>query len=160
TQPNGLLRLDFTGSDQALLAAGHMYAFEVAGVSGSTPMNWFRTTADTYPGGAAYRNRNWINATNARDFGMAVYGVVTSGTVPPSQCAIDARVTHQRIDGFGAGAVFLDSGLDPLTDSNMDALYGTDANQMGLTLIRLRISPFGDWNNAILDGQKAHLRGA
>jgi glucuronoarabinoxylan endo-1,4-beta-xylanase len=159
-QPNGLLRLDFTESDQALLAAGHMYAFELAGVNGTTPINWLRTTSDTYPGGAAYRNRSWINGTNARDFGMAVYGVPTADTVPPARCMIDAHVTHQRIDGFGAGAVFLDAGLDPLTDSNMDALYGTDPNQMGLTVIRLRISPFGDWDNAILDGQKAHLRGA
>src|SRR5207247_2363648 len=34
-QSNGLLRLDFTGSDQALLASGHMYAFELAGVNGT-----------------------------------------------------------------------------------------------------------------------------
>jgi hypothetical protein len=160
TQPNGLLRLEFTGSDQAMLIAGHMYAFELAGVGGTTPLNWIRTTAGTYPGGAAYRNRNWLNGTNARDFGLAVYGAVDTDPVPPTQCTVDARVSCQRIDGFGAGAVFLDSGLDPLTDANMDALYGTGPNQMGLTLLRVRISPFGDWNNPILDGQKAVRRGA
>lgn len=57
-QPNGLLRLDFDGPDQAMLIAGHMYAFELAGVSGTMPVNWFRTVSDTYSGGAAYRNRN------------------------------------------------------------------------------------------------------
>lgn len=160
TQPNGLVRLDFDGSDQALLIADHMYAFELAGVSGTTPMNWLRTISNTYPGGAAYRNRSWINGTNARDFGMAVYGTVNTNPVPPARATIDGAVLRQEIDGFGAGAVFLDAGLDPLTDANMDALYGTEANQMGLTLIRLRIAPDGIWMNAILDGQKAKERGA
>jgi glucuronoarabinoxylan endo-1,4-beta-xylanase len=160
TQPNGLLRLDFDGRDQALLIAGHMYAFELAGVSGTTPINWFRTISDTYPDGAAYRNRAWINGTNARDFGMAVYGAVNTSPVPPTEATISGAVLHQQIDGFGAGAVFLDAGLDPLTDADMDALYGTGPSQMGLTLIRLRIAPDGNWTNAILDGQKAKQRAA
>src|SRR5437763_118468 len=160
TQANGLLRLDFDGSDQALLIAGHMYAFELAGVSGTTPLNWFRTISDTYSGGAAYRNRSWINGNNARDFGMAVYGTINTNPVPPTQALIDGAVLHQQIDGFRAGAVFLDAGLDPLTDDNMDALYGAGPNQMGLTLIRLRIAPDGNWTNATLDGQKANQRGA
>ena len=159
-QPNGLLRLDFDGGDAAMLISGHMYAFELAGVSGTTPLSWFRTTSDGYAGGAAYRNRAWINGTNARDFGVAVYGVVSTAPVPPAEATIDAAVTHQKIDGFGAGAVFLDAGLDPLTDANMDALYGRGPDQMGLTLIRLRIAPDGDWTNAILDGQKAKQRRA
>jgi len=159
-QPNGLLRLDFDGGDQALLIAGHMYAFELDGVSGTTPMNWFRTISDTYPGGAAYRNRAWINGTSARDFGMAVYGVINTNPVPPTEATINGAAIHQTIDGFGAGAVFLDAGLDPLTDANMDALYSTGPNQMGLTLIRLRIAPDMNWSDAILDGQKAKQRGA
>jgi glucuronoarabinoxylan endo-1,4-beta-xylanase len=160
TQANGLLRLEFDGSDQAMLIAGHMYAFELAGLSGTTPLNWLRTTSDTYPGGAAYRNRAWINGTNARDFGMAVYGVVNTNPVPPTEATINGAALHQQMDGFGAGAVFLDAGLDPLTDANMDALYGTEPNQMGLTLIRLRIAPDGNWTTAIQDGQKAKQRGA
>lgn len=160
TQPNGLLRLDFDGPDQALLISGHMYAFELDGVSGTTPLSWFRTISDTYPGGAAYRNRSWINGTSARDFSMAVYGVLNTNPVPPTAATLNGAVIHQTIDGFGAGAVFLDAGLDPLTDANMDALYGTGANQMGLTLIRLRIAPDGNWTDQILDGQKAKQRGA
>jgi len=160
TQSNGLLRLDFAGSDQAFLIAGHMYAFELAGVSGTTPMNWLRTISDTYSGGAAYRNRAWINGTSARDFGMAVYGTINTNPVPPTQATINGAVLHQQIDGFGAGAVFLDAGLDPLTDANMDALYGTGPNQMGLTLIRLRVAPDGNWTTQIQDGQKAKQRGA
>lgn len=161
TQANGLLRLDFTDGDQVQLVAGHMYAFEIAGTSGTTPMNWFRTTADTYSGGAAYRNRSWINGTSARDFGFALYGPINTDPVPPSTCTVDAGVFHQRIDGFGAGVVFLDAGLDPLTDAQMDSLYGTGPNQMGLTLIRVRISPYGsgDWATAIADGAMVHARG-
>jgi glucuronoarabinoxylan endo-1,4-beta-xylanase len=159
-QPNGLLRLDFDGTDQAMLIAGHMYAFELAGMSGTTPLSWFRTITDTYSGGAAYRNRAWINGTSARDFGMAVYAVINTNPVPPTKATINGAAIHQTIDGFGAGAVFLDAGLDPLTNANMDALYGTGPNQTGLTLIRLRIAPDGDWTNAILDGQKAKQRGA
>lgn len=158
-QPNGVLRLDFSGADNVQLLAGHMYAFELAGVSGTTPMNWIRTTADTFAGGAAYRNRSWINGSNARDFGLALYGPINTDPVPPAECTVNGGVTRQQIDGFGAGAVFLDAGLDPLTDAWMDALFGTGTNQMGLTLIRLRISPYHDWNTAILDGQKAHQRG-
>jgi len=160
TQPNGLLRLDFDATDEALLIAGHLYALELAGVSGTTPLSWFRTIADTYSGGAAYRNRAWINGTSARDFGMAVYGVVDTAPVPPTEATIDGAITHQKIDGFGAGAVFLDAGLDPLTDANVDALYGRGPDQMGLTLIRLRIAPDGNWTDAILDGQKAKRHGA
>ena len=159
-QANGLLRLDFDGPDQVQLIAGHMYAFELDGISETNPLSWFRTISDTYAGGAAYRNRSWINGTSARDFSMAVYGIVNTNPIPPTQATINGAVIHQTIDGFGAGAVFLDAGLDPLTDSNMDALYGTEANQMGLTLIRLRIAPDGNWTNPIMDGQKAKQRGA
>ena len=38
TQSNGILQLNFTGSDQVMLLAGHMYAFEIAGVGSTTPM--------------------------------------------------------------------------------------------------------------------------
>jgi len=162
TQSNGVLQLDFTGSDQVMLLASHLYAFEIAGVSGTTPMTWFRAGSDTYSGGAAYRSRSWINGNNARDFAMAVYGVINTNPPPPTTATVNANTTFQAIDGFGAGAVFLYEGQDPLTDAVMDALYGTGPDQMALTLLRVRISPYGagDWTNAILDGQKAHVRGA
>ena len=160
TQSNGVIQLNFTGADQAFLVAGHLYAFEIAGTSGTNPMMWNRTTSDTYTGGAAYRNRGWINGGNARDFGMAIYGVVNTNPPPPTSSTISAVTTYQQIDGFGAGAVFLDAGLDPLTDTWMDELYGTGPNQMSLNLIRLRIAPTDtDWSNQILDGQKAVARG-
>jgi O-glycosyl hydrolase len=160
TQANGLLRFDFTDADQVQLVAGRMYAFEIQGVSNTTPMMWVRNTSDTYTGGAAYRNRAWINGSNARDFGFALYGPINTDPVPPAECTINASITHQLIDGFGAGVVFLDFGLDPMTGAQMDALYGTGPNQMGLTLMRVRISPDGYLGTALTNGRMAHERGA
>lgn len=159
-QSNGVLQLDFSASDRVLLVAGRMYAFELAGAAGTNPVGWLRGITDTYSGGAAYRNRSWINGSNARDFALAVYGTPTA--TPGTSSTINAAVTRQVIDGFGAGAAYLDNGIQRLTDAQMDALYGTGANQMGLTLIRVRISPTGagDWGDPIANGQKAHQRGA
>src|SRR5262245_38033545 len=160
TQANGLIRLDFTDSDQVVLRAGRMYAFGISGASGTSPVNWFRSISDTYSGGAAYRNRSWINGNNARDFALAVYGEVTNEPPAPSECTVNAGILRQQIDGFGAGVVFLDFGLDPLADGQMDTLYGAGAGQFGLSLIRVRISPTGNWNDALINGRKAYARGA
>jgi glucuronoarabinoxylan endo-1,4-beta-xylanase len=160
TQANGLLRLDFTGNDRVLLRGGRMYALQVSGVAGTMPMNWLRSTSDTYSGGAAYRDRAWINGSNARDFALAVYGSVTNEPPTPNEANVNSAVSHQRIDGFGAGVVFLDAGLNPLTDGQMDQLYGTGPGQFGLTLIRVRVSPTGNYVDALESGRKAHDRGA
>lgn len=77
-QPNGVLRFDFTGPDQVTLEAGRLYAFEIGGVANTAPFAWQRTISDTYAGGAAYRNRSWINGNNAREFALAVYGTPLS----------------------------------------------------------------------------------
>ncbi|HZL78956.1 MAG TPA: hypothetical protein VFC17_08885, partial [Candidatus Limnocylindrales bacterium] len=70
SQSYGVLKFDFTGSDQVTLQAGHLYAFELGGISGTTPIFWQRAASDTYSGGAAYRNRDWINGGSARDFAL------------------------------------------------------------------------------------------
>jgi glucuronoarabinoxylan endo-1,4-beta-xylanase len=164
-QAAGLLRLDFTGPDQVTLGAGRMYVFELAGTSGTTPMPWYRTTADTYAGGAAYRDRTWINGTSARDFSLAVYGTVTTNQPAPADCTVEAASARQRMDGFGAGVAFLyvppqvPVNQDPLPETQMDQLFGTAGTQFGLTLIRLRISPDGNHADNITDGQRAKARG-
>lgn len=158
-QTAGLVRLDFTGSDQVVLVAGHMYAFELAGTSSTSPVLWYRTISDLYSGGAAYRNHGYINGTNARDFGLAVFGTSTNQAGAPRLGTINGAVLHQMIDGYGAGVAFLDAGLDPLSDAQMDTLYGTGSNQMGLNLLRVRIDPTGAWTTAAIDGQKVSQRG-
>ncbi len=159
-QTAGLLKLDFTGADQVVLGAGHMYAFEISGTSGTNPMPWYRTTADTYAGGAGYRNRTWILGNNAREFSMAVYGVITLDQPGPVSCTVNAADVRQQVDGFGAGVAFLNNGVVQLTDTQADQLYGTTGSQAGLTLLRVRISPTGDNTYAMQDGQKAYARGA
>ncbi len=103
-QTTGVLRFDFTGTDQVTLQAGHMYAFELNGISGTTPFYWQRGTNDTYSGGAAYRNRSWINGNNARDFALALYGTLGTNASPlTGSCTVNWTDVHQRIAGFGGG---------------------------------------------------------
>lgn len=79
-QASGVLQFDFTGPDQVTLANGRLYAFEISGVLNSSPLVWQRTVADTYSGGAGYRNQSWINGNNAREFALAVYAIAVVDT--------------------------------------------------------------------------------
>ncbi len=160
-QANGILKFDFTGADQLLLQAGHMYAFELAGTQGTSPVYWLRTGSDTYSSGTGCRNQSGINGATNRDFALAVYGTVTTQIMQSAQCTIGWNDTHQKIDGFGGGVVFLDSGLDPVTDANMNTLFGTNnASQLGLSLLRVRIDPSTNWSTALSDAKKAVAWGA
>lgn len=163
-QANGLLQFDFTGVDQVALQSGRMYAFEITGALSTGPMNWCRSTNDTYTGGAAYRTRAWINGSNARDFALALYGTVTNSftNTVTTPCIISWTDVRQQIDGFGGGTVFLNpANLSPVTDANMNTLFGTNnASQLGLTLLRIRIDPNGNWANDLADAKKAVARGA
>ena len=161
TQPNGVLEFDLTGSDQVSLQASHKYAFELEGVSGTTPLYWQRATSNPYSGGAAYRNQSLIiSGGSTRDFALAIYTNVPPPP-PPTSFVVDWNDLRQRIDGFGGGVQFLNpSSLDPVTNTVMDTLFGTNAGQLSLTLLRIGIDPKTNWNNQLLDAQKAVARGA
>lgn len=159
TQTTGWLKLDFNGTDQITLGASHLYVLELVGTSGTTPMLWYRTTSDTYGGGAAYQDGFWFYDASTRDFSMAVYGTTTTNQVAAATCTINAATTKQKIDGFGAGVAFLNNGVERLTDAQADQLYGTTGTQTGLTLLRVRIAPDGNNANSTLDAQKVHARG-
>ncbi len=154
--------LSLAGSDQLALQAGHMCAFEVTGMANTQPMYWYRATNDTYSGGAAYRNRSWINGNNARDFALAIYSPPATNDPPLSgNSTVNWTDVRQKIDGFGGGVVFLNpASLDPVTDADMDTLFGTNANQLALTLLRVRIDPNTNWSTALSDAKKAVARGA
>jgi uncharacterized repeat protein (TIGR03803 family) len=79
-QAAGVLRFDFTGTDQVTLTNGRLYAFEIDGTTNTSSLLWQRTTSDTYSNGAAYRNRSWINGGSARDFALAVYATAVANT--------------------------------------------------------------------------------
>jgi len=177
-QANGILRLDFTGADQVVLQGGHEYAFEIAGVPGTLPAYWYRSGADTYSGGAAYRNQSWINGSSARDFALAVYGSPTNSVATTSLCTVDWGAVFQRIDGFGASSAWRST----WTIAQADMFFSTNASGTGssldgktnfayagcgLSLLRNRIAYAsstastavpGSWETSIM--QYAQARGA
>ena len=56
------------------------------------------------------------------------------GTAPSAGvCNINWTNVLQRIDGFGGGVVFLDSGLDPVVGTNMDTLFNTNNSKPART---------------------------
>ena len=152
SQAAGVLEFDFTGADQVSLQQGHTYAFELTGVSGTTPVAWYRTTSDTYSGGAAYRNQSWINNNNARDFSLAVYatGAAAGAT---AQCMVDFHNVHQRIDGFGASSAWRGTwttaqanmffSTNSGTGVTLDGKTNFSFNGIDLSLLRSRIAPGG-----------------
>jgi uncharacterized repeat protein (TIGR03803 family) len=124
-QTAGVLRFDFTGDDQVSLSNGHMYVFELAGAVNTSPLFWQRGISDTYPGGAAYRNRTWINSNNARDFAMAVYGSISVNTnYPPVPYGIVIHIFTELNCGINT------DGANPAAGLSLSGgvLYGTTAN--------------------------------
>ncbi len=94
-------------------------------------------------------------------FTVADLDAGAAGTPPVAgNCTADWNTLLQRMDGFGGGVVFLDAGLDPVTDANMNTLYGTNGTQLSLSLLRVRIDPGTNWSAALSDAKKAVSRGA
>ena len=103
----------------------------------------------------------FVFGLNGVNFTVTNLDAGASGTLPDGNCTINWNDVRQQMDGFGGGVVFLTPGsLDPVTDVNMDKLYGTNANQLALTLLRVRIDPSTNWSAALSDAQKAVARGA
>ena len=147
-QANGILEFDFTGADQALLRVGHMYVFELIGMAGTGPLNWYCVTSgNPYTGGAAYARTNyWLNgvANSSADFSMAIYANVSAN--PPAEpphlngvCTVNWGDVRQRIDGFGASSAFAGSGF---TTAQYDMLFSTNAG-IGLSLLRNQVQAGG-----------------
>ena len=111
----------------------------------------------------------WIDAlvfgTSTSTFTVADLDGNTNGgptLTTNGSCTVGWTDIRQRIDGFGGGVQFLSpSSLDPVTNSVMDTLFlRTNANQLGLSLLRIGIDPVNWNNNQLLDAQKAVARGA
>ena len=72
---------------------------------------------------------------------------------------IDAAATQQIIHGFGGATAFLPT--TPLTNGDLDALFGNGPGQIGLTLLRIRVASDADWRAIELSNAKGALaRGA
>lgn len=164
-QTNGVLEFDFTGSDQVLLQAGHVYAFELTGPANTLPVNWQSiTNSNPYSKGAAYLNQDWCNfgARSNNVLAVAIYATSTAN-VPPvptplaGACTADWNDVRQRIDGFGASSAFRGSGF---TTAQADLFFSTNTG-MGLSLMRNQIQE-GGFASAAEIGimQQAQARGA
>lgn len=70
---------------------------------------------------------------------------------------IDLNGIGQSIDGFGASTAW----HGPIGDSEADAAFGNGPNQIGLSILRVRIDPFPDaWSADKSNAVKAKARGA
>ncbi|HEX2853403.1 MAG TPA: immunoglobulin domain-containing protein [Opitutaceae bacterium] len=81
------------------------------------------------------------------------------GTVGAADAQIDAAAVAQTIRGFGGNTVFLPT--TPLTQPDLDLLFGNGPGQIGLTLLRIRVSTDAAWRTLELaNAQGARARGA
>ena len=63
---------------------------------------------------------------------------------------------EQTINGFGASTAF-DS---EITQAQADVAFGNANNQLGLTILRVRIAPSGSWNSEKMNARMAKALGA
>lgn len=86
--------------------------------------------------------------------GIALLLAATADAAPAQ---IDAAATQQLIRGFGGATVFQPPGLSAsLSSSDLDTLFGNAPNQIGLTLLRIRVASDDAWRAVEL----GHARGA
>jgi glucuronoarabinoxylan endo-1,4-beta-xylanase len=87
------------------------------------------------------------------------------GTVTPSppittsyNSEVNLTSTQQTIRGFGGATVF----RPDLTDADINTLFGTSDNQLGLSILRIRVNPFGStqWGTELSNAKRAKALGA
>jgi glucuronoarabinoxylan endo-1,4-beta-xylanase len=69
---------------------------------------------------------------------------------------INFSTTRQVIDGFGGSSAWCPA----YNAATADALFGNAANQVGFTILRLRIDPHGSWATEKTNATMAKARGA
>jgi glucuronoarabinoxylan endo-1,4-beta-xylanase len=71
---------------------------------------------------------------------------------------INLTATQQTIRGFGGATVF----RPDLTDADINTLFGTNDNQLGLSILRIRVNPFGSsqWGTELSNAKRAKALGA
>jgi glucuronoarabinoxylan endo-1,4-beta-xylanase len=90
---------------------------------------------------------------------LLMVGLLVAGLPPKSEAAtatINLSQTNQTLRGFGGASVW----LGQLTDAHMNTLFGTGAGTIGLSILRVRIAPDGNWNDELQNAKKAVARGA
>jgi glucuronoarabinoxylan endo-1,4-beta-xylanase len=79
-----------------------------------------------------------------------------AGVAKAATATVDFSKTNQVIDGFGGSSAWCNA----YTDATADALFGNNSDQLGLTILRLRIDPKNSWATEKNNATKAKARGA
>ena len=118
----------------------------------------FEPTADVIGEASPALHGGWRTGRSVGRVATAfalVLAVVTHAAAATAQ--IDAAATQQIIRGFGGATVFQPPNLPAsLTPAELDALFSNGPNQIGLTLLRIRVASDDAWRAIEL----AHARGA
>jgi glucuronoarabinoxylan endo-1,4-beta-xylanase len=173
---NGLSSVGFTNSSSVVTGGGSV---------GSGVWKWINLSQFTSQGLFPVSSTNLTQTfqIGAREDGLdmdkfvfGMFGVQytvsnldsdVDGVLPPGTATLNWIDARQLIDGFGAGVVFLNGGAT-FNDANADKLFRSDTtNQLGLTLLRVRVEPNSSWTNSVSgwngsvnDAKRAALRGA
>ena len=92
------------------------------------------------------------NAVNDQNDVMSVATAAPGGGGGGSACTVNLTNLKQPIRGFGGSSAW----HGQLTDADCDRLFTT----LGLSMLRVRIDPDGNWADEISNAQKATARGA
>lgn len=80
---------------------------------------------------------------------------ITTTPIVNAEISISANDTNQVIEGFGCATVFKPSSTS-LTTDELDKLFGSGTNQLGLNILRIRVASDSSWRSIEL----ANARGA
>ncbi|SFZ92021.1 glucuronoarabinoxylan endo-1,4-beta-xylanase [Flaviramulus basaltis] len=82
-------------------------------------------------------------------------------TILPDASIIKVNNTKQIIRGFGAATVFDPSGVSELNDSDFNKLFGTNSEEIGLSILRIRVATDNTYRTKELNrALSAKARGA
>lgn len=104
-----------------------------------------------------------ISCSKSTNSGGGGGGTGGGGTNNPANAEITilANDTKQTIQGFGCATVFNPPNTTPLTNSEIDRLFGSGDNQVGLNILRIRVAPDAGWRSTELNyAKQAKLNGA
>jgi glucuronoarabinoxylan endo-1,4-beta-xylanase len=90
---------------------------------------------------------------------LAFIALAASGVVCAGTAFVNFGSAAQTIEGFGASTAW----LPQLSSAQANALFSNgNSQQMGLSILRVRIDPggSGNWGTELANGQAARARGA
>lgn len=106
----------------------------------------------------SYNSQELILRSLTGDLADTIIISQSAKAVEPVNITIDPATTYQTISGFGGAAIW--NSL-PLSDSHLQTLLGTGENELGLSIVRVRLSPVSSqWSSDVSMLQKIETYGA